>query len=264
MPSMVRPQFEGTSKIVCTVAEDTLLMKRLLSHWTSMSGPLVLVVEDEPALAEVVIAYLRRDGIRALSAASAEKAATLIDTLAPDLVILDVGLPSMSGFDLLRNLRADERDIPVIMLTARVDDIDRVHGLRLGADDYVTKPFHPPELIERVHAVLRRSRPVPRRTMRFGRIVLDPRSTTCLVDDAEVALTAAEFKLLMYLAQHPNQTMTRAQLLASVLPESEAGDRVIDAHLGNVRRKLTEAGLADSPVHTLRGLGYRFDPERCM
>jgi two-component system response regulator AdeR len=255
--------FEGTSKGACTLCEGRRPAAELLPHSGDMSNDMVLVVEDEPALLEVVVAYLRRDGLRAFGTSSAEQARALVDSMTPDLVILDVGLPGMSGFELLQSLRRDERDVPVIMLTARVDDVDRVHGLRLGADDYVTKPFHAPELVERVRAVLRRTKPAPHRALRYGRLVLDARSTSCAVDDVDVALTAAEFKLLLYLAQHPSRTMTRAQLLAAVLPESEAGERVVDAHLGNVRRKLVDAGLAASPVRTLRGLGYQFDPERC-
>lgn len=227
-----------------------------------MDNGAVLVVEDEPALAEVVVAYLRQAGFRATVVSNGERAVEAVAGLQPDLVVLDVNLPGIDGFEVARRVRA-QGDVPIIFLTARVDDVDRVHGLRLGGDDYVTKPFHPPELVERVVAVLRRTRPRRVDAQRVGRLVIDHGATSCSVDDSVVDLTAAEFRLLAHLVAHPRQSFDRARLLASVFPDSEANDRVIDAHLGNVRRKLTAAGLRTVPVTTLRGIGYRFDPEKC-
>jgi two-component system, OmpR family, response regulator AdeR len=224
-----------------------------------MAQPLVLVVEDEPDLADVVRAYLVDAGFRVMVEHDGGRAERVIASMTPDLVVLDVNLPGIDGFEVLRRTRTTS-DVPVVFLTARVDDVDRVIGFRLGGDDYVTKPFHPPELVERVKAVLRRSRQPSQPALRFGPLVIEPDATSCAVDGTAVELTAAEYQLLEHLARHPRRTFSRAQMLAAVLPESEASDRVIDAHLANVRRKLAAAGLPDDPITTLRGLGYRFDP----
>jgi two-component system, OmpR family, response regulator AdeR len=225
----------------------------------AVSHALVLVVEDEPDLADVVRAYLADAGFRVVVERDGVRAERVIASMHPDLVVLDVNLPGIDGFEVLRRTRTTS-DVPVLFLTARVDDIDRVVGFRLGGDDYVTKPFHPPELVERVRAVLRRNQRAAPGALRFGPLLVEPAATSCRVGETPVDLTAAEYQLLEHLARHPRQTFSRAQLLAAVLPESEASDRVIDAHLANVRRKLAAAGLHNAPITTLRGIGYRFDP----
>jgi two-component system, OmpR family, response regulator AdeR len=224
-----------------------------------VAEPLILVVEDEPDLAEVVVSYLRRAGFRVYATGDGQTAVALVTSMPPDLIILDVNLPGIDGFEVLRQIRAVS-DVPVLMLTGRVDEVDRVSGLRLGADDYVTKPFSPPELVERVSAILRRTRPRSAAAVVFGDLQVDGRATTVTVGGAQVPLTAAEYHLLDHLARHPRLTLTRAQIQAAVFPDSEAADRVIDAHVGNVRRKLSDAGLDHDPITTVRGIGYRFEP----
>jgi two-component system response regulator AdeR len=222
-------------------------------------GGLVLVVEDEPQIAEVLEAYLRRDGFGVARAGDGPSALHLHERVRPDLVLLDVMLPGLDGFEVLRRLRADRTrpSTPVILLTARDEDVDRISGLRTGADDYVVKPFSPPEVVARVQAVLRRARaagtPAP---LRLGPLEIDALGTAVRVHDVALDLTATEYRLLELLAGSPGRTFTRAQLLAAALPDSAALDRVVDAHLGNLRRKLAAAG-APAMIETVRGFGYR-------
>lgn len=235
------------------------------------TGPLVLVVEDEPRIAEVLEAYLHRDGFRTARAADGPAAVALHRDLRPDLVLLDVLLPGFDGFEVLRRIGA-ERATPVIMVTARDEDVDKLVGLRMGADDYVVKPFSPPEVVARVHAVLRRAAPAapptatsatataptasgPERLV-LGDLVVDVAATTATVAGTPLDLTATEYRLLEHLARAPRRTFSRAQLLDAALPESAALERVVDAHLGNLRRKLAAAG-APEVIETVRGLGYR-------
>lgn len=219
---------------------------------------MVLVVEDEPRIAEVLEAYLRRDGFGVARAGDGPTALRLHAQLRPDLVLLDVMLPGLDGFEVLRRLRADPSpSTPVILLTARDEDVDKILGLRMGADDYVVKPFSPPEVVARVQAVLRRSRATEAPgLLRLGPLEIDTTGTAVRVHDVPVELTATEYRLLELLARSPRRTFSRAQLLAAALPESAALDRVVDAHLGNLRRKLAAAG-APTMIETVRGFGYR-------
>jgi two-component system, OmpR family, response regulator AdeR len=226
-----------------------------------VSGELILVVEDEADLAEVIVAYLRRDGFRAVVIGNGTRALDGAISLAPHLILLDVNLPGLDGFEVLRRLRQTQPptcDLPVVMVTARVDEVDRVSGFRLGADDYVVKPFSPSELVERVKAVLRRTSPSVDQDLRYGPLLIEPLATRLSVDGVVIECTSSELKLLTHLARSSGQTFSRLQLLEAVLPESEAGERVIDAHLGNLRKRLNAAGLPD-PITTVRGFGYRFD-----
>ncbi len=219
-------------------------------------SPLVLVVEDEPNLSEVLEAYLRRDGFRTERAADGENALRLFREAKPDLILLDVMLPKGDGFELLRQVRG-AGDTPVIMLTARVDEVDRLVGLRMGADDYVTKPFNPPEVVERVKAVLRRARPVAADgPIRVAGLEVDPRGMSVTVAGRPLELTLSEYRLLEHLARHPGRVFSRAELLAACLPESDALWRTVDAHLNSVRRKLAAAGVTNA-LNTVRGAGYR-------
>jgi two-component system, OmpR family, response regulator AdeR len=219
-------------------------------------APLVLVVEDEPNLSQVLEAYLRRDGFRTERAADGESALRLFWEAKPDLILLDVMLPKLDGFEILRQVR-QAGDTPIIMVTARVEDIDRLVGLRMGADDYVVKPFNPPEVVERVKAVLRRARPTEiAKPLQAAGFEVDPRSMNVTVAGVRLDLTLSEYRLLEYLAQHPGRVFSRAELLAACLPESDALERVIDAHLNSVRRKLAAVGLEDV-LDTVRGAGYR-------
>lgn len=223
---------------------------------TQQPSPLVLVVEDEPNLSEVLEAYLRRDGFRTERAADGESALRLFWTVKPDLILLDVMLPKRDGFEILRQVRG-AGDTPIIMVTARVEDIDRLVGLRMGADDYVVKPFNPPEVVERVKAVLRRARPTDTESsLQIAGLEIDPRGMSVTVAGRPLDLTLSEYRLLEHLARHPGRVFSRAELLAACLPESDALERTVDAHVNSVRRKLAAAGVTDA-LDTVRGAGYR-------
>ena len=222
--------------------------------------PLVLVVEDEPHVAEVLELYLHRGGFRTERAADGENGLRLFREAEPDLILLDVMLPKLDGFAVLRRVR-QAGETPVIMVTARVDDVDRLVGLRMGADDYVVKPFNPPEVVERVNAVLRRLRPTTSREqpLRVGALELDPRGVSVAVGGVPLELTLCEYRLLEHLARHPGRVFSRAELLYVCRPESDALERTVDTHLRNLRRKLGEAGAARL-IGTVRGVGYRLGP----
>jgi DNA-binding response OmpR family regulator len=232
-------------------------------------APLVLVVEDEQAIAEIVIAYLQRDGLRTLACTDGLEALKLVAQSKPDLVLLDIRLPGMDGVDVLRHIRA-ERDTPVIMLTAFVDDVDKLLALRLGADDYVVKPFSPAEVVARVRAVLRRSLKGaevgmrPSAPIRVGALEIDAEAHSACVIDAQGApqilpLTLTEFRLLACLAAQPKRCFSRAHLIEACLPESDALDRVVDSHLSKLRRKLQQVGQGEL-IETVRGIGYKLWP----
>jgi two-component system, OmpR family, response regulator AdeR len=219
---------------------------------------LVLVVEDERDLAEVLEGYLRQAGHRTERAADGPTAVAIAARARPDLVLLDINLPGLDGHDVLRAIRA-QGPTPVIFLTARSDEIDRIVGLELGADDYVTKPFSPREVMARVKAVLRRSADdaePAERPLRVGALEVDLARLRVAFDGADVPLTATEYRLLARLAAEPGRVFSRAELLEAALPESDALERVVDAHLKNLRRKLEEAG-AGAAIETVRGAGYR-------
>jgi DNA-binding response OmpR family regulator len=222
--------------------------------------PRILVVDDEPHIVDVIRAYLVREGHVVDVARDGDAALTSARANNPDLLILDVMLPRRSGFEVLRQLRATGAGAAVIMLTARDDVIDRVAGLELGADDYVTKPFEPRELVARVGAVLRRvGRPVAVATIEpfFDlRIDIGAREVTC--DGSSVDLTRTEFDLLEALVADRGVVMTREQLGSAVFGEAfEASDRAVDSHVKNLRRKLGPRPDGGQYVETLRGVGYR-------
>jgi two-component system response regulator AdeR len=228
--------------------------------------PLVLVVEDEPGIASILAAYLERDGLRSRQAQDGIEALQLFRQFRPDLVLLDIHLPGMDGIDVLRAIR-DEDQTPVIMVTALADDVDKLLALRLGADDYVVKPFNPPEVVARVRAVLRRTHAAPSATaapLRVGPIEIDTEAHIATVygEDGQavpLALTLTEFRLLACLAAQPRRCFSRTHLIEHCLPESEALERVIDSHLSKLRRKLQLAGQ-DGLIGTVRGIGYRLWP----
>jgi DNA-binding response OmpR family regulator len=222
----------------------------------------VLIVDDEPMVREVVARYLERDGARVHEAGDGPSALAWLDHHRPDLVVLDVMLPGVDGLSILRRIR-DGGDVPVILLTARSDEVDRVVGLELGADDYVVKPFSPRELAARVRTVLRRSAG-PLRTDRldFDSLVIDGASREVLVDGTVVALTAKEFDLLATLARSPRQVLSRAQLLELVWASSpEYQDpATVTVHVGRIRQKLEVDPEHPRWITTVRGVGYRFEP----
>jgi two-component system phosphate regulon response regulator PhoB len=219
----------------------------------------ILVVDDEPDLLELVRVNLRQAGFEVETAETGRAALERLRRSPPDLVVLDLMLPDVSGTEICRRMRADAElaELPIIMLTARADEVDRVVGLELGADDYVTKPFSPRELTLRVRAVLRRRKPaVPSDALAHGTLRLDSARHRCFVDDSEIALTAKEFDLLRTLMARPGRVLTRDQLLDEVWGEDIAvTTRTIDTHLKRLREKL---GAASELIETVRGVGYRF------
>jgi two-component system phosphate regulon response regulator PhoB len=224
-----------------------------------MSGH-ILVVDDEPDLLELVRFNLSQAGYDVAVAATGTDALAGMRRRPPDLLVLDWMLPDLPGTEVLKRLRADEtlRGVPVLMLTAKGEEVDRVVGLELGADDYVTKPFSPRELVLRVGAILRRSLPAgdPARVLEAGELALDPERHRCMVSGAAVELTAKEFRLLETLMRRPGRVLSRDRLLGEVWgTEIAVTERTIDTHMKRLREKLGDAGQA---IETVRGVGYRF------
>jgi DNA-binding response OmpR family regulator len=218
----------------------------------------VLIVDDEPKIVRLVADYLEAAGFGVASARSGDEALMRVRTESPDLVILDLGLPGLDGLDVTRALRR-EGELPIIMLTARDDETDRVIGLELGADDYVTKPFSPRELVARVRAVLRRHAAVGRQdVVRAGDLTLDLPRMRLLRGDQPIELTATEFSLLAAMARQPGRVFTRSQLLDAIHGVAfESYERAIDAHVKNIRRKLEPEPHAPRYLVTVYGVGYR-------
>jgi DNA-binding response OmpR family regulator len=214
----------------------------------------VLLVEDEPSVGELVRGYLSRDGYRVIWVRSGEDALVEIDRHPVRLVLLDIGLPGKDGFDVCRALRAHS-DVPILMLTARDEEPDRIVGLEVGADDYITKPFSPRELVARMKAVLRRSEPHDRRdVLSLGDVVVDRESHDVTVDGKPVDLTAKEFDLLAYFLANVGVLLSRDLLLDRVWGlEYPGGTRTVDVHVAQLRRKLGRPSL----IRTLRGSGYK-------
>jgi two-component system phosphate regulon response regulator PhoB len=221
----------------------------------------ILVVEDEPAIQMLIATNLRRHGHLVIAALDAETALRQINEALPDLILLDWMLPGMSGLDFARRLRADARTkfVPIIMLTARGEERDKVTGLESGADDYVTKPFSPRELLARIQAVLRRGRPqATEDTVEAGGLKLDPSSHRVCAAGNQVNLGPTEFRLLHFLMTHPERVHSRDQLLDQVWGDHVfVEERTVDVHIRRLRAALEDSGL-DRLVQTVRGSGYRF------
>jgi two-component system alkaline phosphatase synthesis response regulator PhoP len=220
----------------------------------------ILVVDDEPKIVKLARDYLTRSGFQVLSAADGPAALASARRERPDLIVLDLNLPGMDGLDVCRVLRR-ESDIPIIMLTARVDETDRLIGLELGADDYIVKPFSPRELVARVRAVLRRAQGeiLKPGLLAIGNLEIDLTGHRVTQDGEPLHLTPNEFKLLAALARHPGQTFTRAQLLDRLHGVAYEGfDRSIDAHIKNLRRKVERDPAEPQFILTVYGIGYKF------
>lgn len=216
---------------------------------------LVLVVEDEPAIADVLRLYLSREGFGVTVARDGDSGLALARTQHPVAVVLDVGLPRIDGTEVCRRLRAENNWVPVLFCTARDDEVDRVLGLEMGGDDYITKPFSPREVVARVKAVVRRAEgpKSANNRVQIGDVVLDPTSRRATVNEKPVDLTATEFDLLVHLMAKPGQVFSRDQLLSEVWGYAAAvGTRTVDVHVAQVRGKLGDA----SPIRTVRGVGY--------
>lgn len=219
----------------------------------------VLVVDDEPKIVEVVGDYLRRAGFWVTTAGDGEGAIAAARARPPDLVVLDLGLPGRDGLDVTRDLRRAS-SVPIIMLTARGEEADRVVGLELGADDYLVKPFSPRELLARVRAVLRRSEvvPAPCEQLTVGDLTIDTARRRVALGDRAIDLTATEFDLLVELARQPGRVFTRAQLLEAVHGVvAESYERTVDAHIKNIRRKVEPDPHRPLYLLTVHGVGYR-------
>ena len=217
----------------------------------------ILLVDDDPRLRDLVRLALERGGFAVITAGDGTSALRHAGREAPDLIVLDVGLPEMDGFEVCRKIRA-RSEVPILFLTARDDEIDRIVGLELGADDYVTKPFSPRELVARVRAILKRTSGARGADVRrHGRVSLDPQAKLCRVDGADIALTATEFQLLEILLAAPERLVSRAEAAATLWGAgSQQSDRTLDSHLRNLRRKLAEAGVAEA-IETVHGQGMR-------
>lgn len=224
-------------------------------------NPPILVVEDEPSIASFVAMYLKKAGFDVATAHTGGDALTLAGARSPGLIILDLMLPDIDGIDVCRRIR-QHSDVPILMLTARDDDVDKIIGLEVGADDYLTKPFNPRELVARVKSILRRSSPTRRdlesRTLEHGPLHIDAGRHEVTVGDDEVQLAPKEFDLLWELLDHRGLVLTRDQLLERVWGYTFAGDtRTVDVHVGQLRRKLGEA----CPIVTVWGVGYKVATE---
>ncbi|MET0456859.1 MAG: response regulator transcription factor [Mycobacterium sp.] len=233
---------------------------------TSAPSLRALVVDDEVPLTEVVGSYLKREGFEVHAAYDGPQALVLASSVDPDVVVLDVGLPGIDGFEVCRRLRIFS-DAYVIMLTARDTEVDTVVGLSVGADDYITKPFSPRELVARIQAMLRRPRRTPRheaardergQTRRIGALCIDVDSREVRIDDSEIMLTRTEFDLLDALTARPGKVLGRRQLIEIVWGDTWVGsDNIVDVHVGHLRRKLGDDPAQPRYVTTVRGVGYR-------
>ncbi|WP_369943371.1 response regulator [Xanthomonas medicagonis] len=231
------------------------------------TAALVLIAEDEREIADILAAYLARSGLRTAYAADGDAALAMHHSLDPDLVLLDVQMPGVDGWQVLAELR-QRGQTPVIMLTALDHDLDKLMGLRLGADDYVVKPFNPAEVVARVQAVLRRLQGGAARAARalqVGAFQLDLDAHEASVRVGErrhtLELTLTEFKLLSRLMRAPRRVFSRAELLSACLPEGDSQERTVDSHVSKLRKKLEALGVQGTPV-SVRGVGYRFGPGR--
>ena len=222
----------------------------------------ILVIDDEPSITNLVSAYLKPEGFEVYTAADGNVGLKAARAYKPDLIILDLMLPGMDGIELLSRLRR-ESDVYVIMLTARTDETDKIVGLSVGADDYVTKPFSPRELVARVKAALRRIKTgsvtgMERSVLSFRHVRIDVDAHVITVDDIPIELTTIEFDLLHALAENRGRVLSREQLLEKIWGSEYFGEiRVVDVHLGHVRQKLGDESL----ITTVRGVGYRFEDE---
>jgi DNA-binding response OmpR family regulator len=226
-----------------------------------MSGRTILLVEDEAAIVDVVRRYLERDGYRVAVSADGQRAVDEFQRLRPDLVLLDLMLPGLDGWEVCRRIR-QQGNTPVIMLTARDEEADKLIGLELGADDYITKPFSPREVVARVRAVLRRvrgSEAIPGEVVRVADLEIDPSRVEAFRGGRSLALTPTEFKLLLTLARHPGRVFTRLQLLDRVQGYAYEGyERTVDAHVKNLRQKLEPDPKRPRYILTVHRVGYRF------
>ncbi len=229
-----------------------------------MTEQRILIVDDEPQVLEVLKLYLSREGYRVSTVSDGQAALAAFEKGAPDLVLLDLMLPKLSGLEVFKRLRA-QRALPIIMLTAKGEEVDRVLGLELGADDYIVKPFSPREVVARVKNVLRRAQPVAEpseKEMVFNGLRIDPGTRTVRVQDRSVELTGKEFDLLAFLARHPGQVFTRAQLMDQVWGYEFYGDAsTVTVHVRRLREKIEADPAEPRYLATVWGIGYKFEKD---
>ena len=232
-----------------------------------MSGERILIVEDERAVARGLEYGLSAEGFTALWANTGQKALAAVRTENPQLIVLDIRLPDISGFDVCRQLRAEGKRQPILMLTARDEELDKVLGLELGADDYLVKPYSMRELVSRIRALLRRAygelaTPAPNERISFGHLVMDMERLLVLRDNVPVELTPIEFRLLRHLVNNAGRPLTRDQLLEAVWGyDTDVGsDRTVDVHIRHLRQKIEDDPGAPRWLVTVRGVGYKFEP----
>jgi DNA-binding response OmpR family regulator len=229
-----------------------------------MDTALIYVIEDEPSIAEVVNLYLRRAGYHVTVFTDGQSAMDMLAQKQPDLIVLDLMLPEVDGLTITRWLR-DRSDVPIIMLTARRDEADRIAGLEMGADDYVVKPFSPQELVSRIRAVLRRTQgggeSIVEHPLVFETLRIDPQTRLVTADEREISLTAKEFDMLWLLARHPRQVFTRDQLLERVWGLSDFIDPgTVTVHVRRLREKVEADPSNPEHILTVWGVGYKFEP----
>ncbi|BHH83627.1 response regulator transcription factor [Desulforhopalus sp. 52FAK] len=223
----------------------------------------ILIVEDDKNTSTLVATYLEQEGFNTIAAYDGERALSLARLKNPGFVILDIMLPKVDGWEICRELRKFS-DVPILMLTAREEEIDRILGLSLGADDYVVKPFSPRELVERVKAILRRTQPrkivsETNKVLRHGGLSVDPQKCKVILDDKVISLTTSEYKLLHILMSSPGQVFSRDALLAKFYEHGETVvERVIDVHIGKIRQKIEVNPAQPKFILTVRGFGYTF------
>jgi two-component system, OmpR family, response regulator AdeR len=225
---------------------------------------LLLVVEDEATLAQTIELYLRNQGYRTERAADGERALELFRAAQPDLVLLDLGLPKLSGMEVLRIIRAAS-DVPVVILTARDEEVDELLGLGMGADDYLVKPVSARKLLARIEVVLRRGQPLGStepEVWRTGPLEVDTYRAEVRFDGRRLDLTRSEFNLVLHMARTPGRVIERSELYDAALPDGDALERAVDIHVVNLRRKLRSAGASDDLIRTVRGRGYVLDGGR--
>ncbi|WP_058304108.1 response regulator transcription factor [Gorillibacterium timonense] len=227
-----------------------------------MSGLSVLIVDDEWNMRNLLKIFLRKEGFTVYEAANGREALALIGKQSFAIVLLDVMLPDMDGWQVCRKIR-EENNVPLLMLTARTDTKDKVQGLRIGADDYVTKPFEPEELIARIHSLLRRtgvqrSQPA-NRVLHYSEMEIDPEGRRVMIAGKEADFTPKEFELFCLLGENPRRTFTREEIVERLWGlEFEGESRVVDTHVKNLREKAQRAGLSYQPIRTVWGVGYKF------
>ncbi|RQR52511.1 response regulator [Burkholderia stagnalis] len=223
-------------------------------------NPLILIAEDDPEIAEILDAYLAHDRFRTYRVSHGQAVLEVLPMLKPDLILLDVRMPQKDGWEVLLEVRR-RSDTPIVILTALDREIARLQGLRFGADDYITKPFNPAEVVARIRAILRRFETAKSgRVIKVGKLEIDTQSylTTIRTDTGgtSVSLTLTEFRLLAHLASSPNRVFTRSELVSACLPDGDALERTVDSHISRLRKKLECAGAPGMP-DVMRGVGYR-------